>query len=58
MTYTCSDYRLEMQLLALRHRLLGEELKSDEKEQLQNQIQELEYQMGMGKDKSEGSGGP
>ena len=57
MTYTCSDYRLEMQLLALRHRLLGEELKSDEKEQLQNQIQELEYQMGMGKDKSEGSGG-
>ena len=57
MTYTCSDYRLEMQLLALRHRLLGEELKSDEKEQLQNQIQELEYQMGMGKDKSEGSAG-
>lgn len=53
MTYTCSDYRLEMQLLALQRRLLGEELNPDEKEQLEGQIRKLERQMGMEKDELE-----
>ncbi len=50
MTYTCSDYRLEMQLLALQRRLLGEALNPDEKESLKIQIRKLEQRMGMGKD--------
>lgn len=47
MTYTCTDYRFEMQLLALQRRLLNEDLNPDEKETLKGQIRELERQMGL-----------
>lgn len=50
MTYTCADYRLEMQLLAMQRRLMNEQLSLDEREKLKEQIRELERQMGMGKD--------
>ena len=49
MNYTCSDYRLEMQLLALRRRLHDEDLDRAQKEKLEVQIRELEREMGMGK---------
>jgi hypothetical protein len=50
MNYTCTDYRLEMQLLALKRRLHGEQLDPDQTEELEAQIRELERQLGMGKD--------
>ena len=50
MSYTCSDYRLEMQLLALRRLLHHENLDQAQKEKLEEQIRELEGQMGMDKD--------
>jgi hypothetical protein len=49
MVYTCSDYRLEMQLLALQRQLANERLNTDEKEALRDQIQDLEHRLGMGK---------
>ncbi len=48
MTYTCTDYRLEMQLLALQRQLMSEQLSTDDKEALKDQIRELEQRMGMG----------
>jgi len=47
MAYTCSDYRLEMQLLALQRQLANERLNPDEKEALKDRIRELEQRMGM-----------
>ena len=45
MTYTCSDYRLEMMLLGLRRRLHEEELPEEEKDRLLNEIQKIEAEM-------------
>jgi hypothetical protein len=47
MTYTCSDYRLEMILLGIRRRLHEEELLDDEKERLQKEIRRIEAEMEM-----------
>jgi hypothetical protein len=47
MTYTCSDYRLEMILLGLRHRLNEETLSEDEKEMLLKEIRKIEAEMEM-----------
>jgi hypothetical protein len=47
MTYTCSDYRLEMILLAIRRRLYEEDLLEDEKERLLKEIQKVEAEMDM-----------
>lgn len=55
MTYTCSDYRLEMQLLALQRQLANEQLNSVERAALKDQIQELEHQMGMSEEKPKSS---
>ncbi len=43
----CSDYRLEMILLGLRHRLRNESLAEDEKEKLLAEIRKIEAQMEM-----------
>ena len=51
MTYTCADYRLEMQLLALQRQLANERLQPEEKEALEEQILKLEQQMGMDQEK-------
>jgi hypothetical protein len=45
MTYTCSDYRLEMMLLGMRRRLLEEEMPEEEKERLLKEIQKIEAEM-------------
>jgi hypothetical protein len=45
MTYTCSDYRLEMMLLGLRRRLHEEDLSEEEKDRLLNEIQKIEAEM-------------
>jgi hypothetical protein len=47
MTYTCSDYRLEMVLLGLRRRLNAETLSEDEKEKLLKEIRKIEAEMEM-----------
>jgi len=47
MTYTCSDYRLEMILLGIRRRLHEEELLEDEKERLLKEIRKIEAEMEM-----------
>jgi hypothetical protein len=47
MTYTCSDYRLEMILLGIRRRLCEEELLEDEKERLLKEIRRIEAEMEM-----------
>ena len=47
MTYTCSDYRLEMVLLGIQRRLYEEELPEDEKEMLLKEIQKIEAEMEM-----------
>ena len=47
MTYTCSDYRLEMVLLGIQRRLHEEELAEDEKERLLKEIQKIEAEMEM-----------
>ena len=47
MTYTCTDYRFEMQLLALQRQLMTEQLSPEEKTTLKDQIRELEQRMGM-----------
>ena len=47
MTYTCSNYRLEMILLAIRRRLYEEDLLEDEKERLLKEIQKIEAEMEM-----------
>jgi hypothetical protein len=45
MTYTCSDYRLEMILLGIRRRLHEEDLLEAEKERLLKEIREIEAEM-------------
>jgi hypothetical protein len=45
MTYTCSDYRLEMILLGLRRRLNEESLSEDEKKRLLKEIRKIEVEM-------------
>ncbi len=45
MTYTCSDYRLEMILLGIRRRLHEEDLLEDEKERLLKEIRKIEAEM-------------
>jgi hypothetical protein len=47
MTYTCSDYRLEMILLGIRRRLYEEDLLEDEKERLLKEIKKIEAEMEM-----------
>jgi hypothetical protein len=47
MTYTCSDYRLEMILLGIRRRLHAEDLPEDEKDRLLKEIRRLEAEMEM-----------
>jgi len=45
MTYTCSDYRLEMILLGIRRRLHEDDLLEDERERLLEEIQKIEAEM-------------
>ncbi len=47
MTYTCSDYRLEMMLLGLKRRLNEETLSESEKEKLLKEIRKIEDEMEM-----------
>lgn len=47
MAYTCSDYRIEMQLLGLKRRLEEKNLTAEERETLLKEIQNLERQMGL-----------
>ena len=47
MAYTCVEYREEMLLLSLQHRLADEDLTSAEREALLTQIRTLEVRMGM-----------
>lgn len=47
MTYTCTDYRLEMILLGIRRRLHEADLPEDEKERLLKEIQKIEAEMQM-----------
>lgn len=46
-TYTCSDYRQEMILLSLKRRLAQAGLSENEKRRLEEQIRNLEADMGM-----------
>jgi hypothetical protein len=45
--YTCSMYREEMQLLALKRRLDDASLSVDERRELQAEIKALEHRMGL-----------
>ncbi len=45
--YTCSEYREEMMLLALRHKLAKSKLDNNEKTALEKEIAELETKIGM-----------
>ena len=45
--YTCSDYRQEMILNALRKRLANEQMSAEEQARIEHQIKELEKDMGM-----------
>ena len=47
MKYTCADYRIEMQLLGLKHRLEQEDLNEEEKKDLLELIEKLEAAMGL-----------
>jgi len=47
MTYTCSDFRLEMILLGIRRRLHAEDLLEDEKERLLKEIQRITAELEM-----------
>ena len=47
MTYTCADYREEMLLLGLRHRLAEADLTAAEREEILAQINALELRMGI-----------
>ncbi|MFO7838788.1 MAG: hypothetical protein R6X08_04735 [Desulfosalsimonadaceae bacterium] len=46
-SYTCSDYRMEMILLALRQRLEKEDLPEAERESIRAEISRVEHRMGM-----------
>lgn len=45
--YTCSDYRQEMILLGLKKKLNDERLTKEERQQVLDQIERLEEEMGM-----------
>ncbi len=45
--YTCNDYRQEMILAGLRKQLAAAHLSESEKKRLQEQIRQLEADMGM-----------
>lgn len=47
MTYTCTDYRLEMILLGLTRRLSEEKLSEEERRLLLEEIRRIEIQMGL-----------
>lgn len=47
MRYTCSDYRREMILMGLKRRAADPQISLPEKERLQEQIRQLEAEMGM-----------
>jgi hypothetical protein len=47
MTYTCTDYRLEMILLGLRHRMNEEDLSEEEKKKLLEEIRKVEKEMNL-----------
>jgi hypothetical protein len=45
--YTCSDYREEMRLLAMKRRLEQEDLPEGERERLAEEIERIERSMAM-----------
>jgi hypothetical protein len=45
--YTCNDYRQEMMLAGLRKQLANPDLDESEKKQLEEQIRQLEAEMGL-----------
>jgi hypothetical protein len=45
--YTCNDYRQEMMLAGLRKQLANANLDESEKKQLEEQIRQLEAEMGL-----------
>lgn len=47
-TYTCSDYREEMRLLALKRRLAQDGLTDEERRRVAAEIERLERAMAMG----------
>ena len=47
MTVTCADYRLERRLLALKKKLHQEDLSQAEREDIQQEVSELERTLGM-----------
>ncbi|GAB4276850.1 MAG: hypothetical protein Kow0092_32620 [Deferrisomatales bacterium] len=47
-TYTCSDYRDEMRLLALKRRLEQEGVPEEERRRLREEVARLEREMRMG----------
>jgi hypothetical protein len=46
-SYTCSDYRMEMILLALQRKLSRKDLSEAEKEAVRDEIRKVEERMGM-----------
>ncbi len=46
--YTCSDYRQEMRLLGLKRRLEQDDLSDEERGSIEEEIERLEREMGMG----------
>ena len=47
MKYTCDDYRMERWLLALKKRLNQNDIPDSERSQIEQEVRELERQMGM-----------
>lgn len=45
--YTCDDYRMEMRLLGMHLRLSNAELSDSDRERLQNEIDQLEKELGL-----------
>jgi hypothetical protein len=46
-TYTCNEYREEMQLLGLQRRLHDQDISEEERQDLKEKIKDLEASMGM-----------
>ncbi|MFT5697298.1 MAG: hypothetical protein ACI8ZB_000146 [Desulforhopalus sp.] len=45
--YTCEDYRMEMRLLGVRQQLRNIELSDSDKQKLNNEIDQLEKELGL-----------
>lgn len=45
--YTCKDYRMEMSLLGMRRQICNPDLSDSDKEKLQNEIDQLEKELGL-----------